>query len=97
MIYGLLGGCLWALDTVLLSIAMAPFELEWTAPLISTGLHDLFSALWMGGLITLKRKWSAIGHALKVRSGRMVMAAALLGGPIGMSGYVFAVQFLDLL
>ncbi len=94
MFYGLLGGCLWALDTVLLSIAMAPFELEWTAPLISTGLHDLFSALWMGGLITLKRKWSAIGHALRVRSGRMVMAAALLGGPVGMSGYVFAVQFL---
>ena len=94
MFYGLLGGCLWALDTVLLSIAMAPFELEWTAPLISTGLHDLFSALWMGGLITLKRKWSAIGQALRVRSGRMVMAAALLGGPVGMSGYVFAVQFL---
>ncbi|MBF0579348.1 DMT family transporter [Erysipelotrichaceae bacterium RD49] len=94
MLCGLLGGCLWALDTVLLSIAMAPFELEWTAPIISTGLHDLFSALWMSGLITIKKKWPAIRKALQSRSGWMVVAAALLGGPVGMCGYVFAVQFL---
>ncbi len=94
MFYGLLGGCLWALDTVLLSIAMAPFELEWTAPILSTGLHDLFSALWMSGLITVKKKWPAIRSALHSKSGWMVMVAALLGGPVGMCGYVFAVQFL---
>ena len=48
MIYGLLSGILWGLDTVLLGIAltMTPFisteQAIFLAPLVSTFLHDLF-------------------------------------------------------
>lgn len=94
MFYGLLGGCLWALDTVILSIAMKPFAFDWAAPIISTGLHDLLSALWMSLYITIKRKWTIIWKALKRKESHMVMLAALLGGPVGMMGYVFAVRYL---
>lgn len=94
MFGGLLGGCLWALDTVILSIAMRPFALEWSAPLVATGLHDLFSALWMSGFVSLRKKWKSIRQAYQTHSGRMVILAALLGGPVGMSGYVFSVQYL---
>lgn len=94
MFSGLLGGCLWALDTVILAIAMHPFALEWSAPLVSTGLHDFFSMLWMSGYITVRQKWKPVQQALRSHSGRMVMLAALLGGPVGMSGYVFSVQYL---
>ena len=94
MLYGILGGCLWALDTVLLSLAMAPFSLEWTAPLISTAFHDLFSAGWMSGYATMTGRWTGIWNALHHKAGRQVLLAALLGGPVGMSGYVFAVHFL---
>ena len=45
MFTGLLSGVLWALDTVILGIALAmtPFEnAAMLAPIISTFLHDLF-------------------------------------------------------
>ena len=94
MTYGIVGGVLWALDTVVLALAMGPFEMAWVAVLVSCGLHDLASVFWMCTYTTIKKKWKGIGRALRTRSSRMVMAAALLGGPVGMLGYVFALQFL---
>ena len=52
MIYGILAGITWALETITLGIAlsMAPFistkQAAFLAPFVSTFLHDACSALW---------------------------------------------------
>ncbi|WP_286078849.1 DMT family transporter [Faecalibaculum rodentium] len=94
MISGLAGGFLWALDTVILSLVLAPFSMSFAAPVAATALHDVFSALWLALLATVGRRWSSVVRALKHKDGRRVMLAALLGGPVGMAGYVMAIRFL---
>ena len=70
MLTGLAGGALWALDTVILGMALAlPVftgdpKAAILAPFASTFLHDLCSSLWM------------LGYT----------------GPVGMTGYVLAIN-----
>ena len=91
MIYGILGGVFWALDTVLLSIALAmsPFmstaEAIFFAPFVSTFMHDFFSAIWLGLYMLVTKQIKKVIAAAKTRGGRFVMLGALLGGPVGMS------------
>lgn len=97
MFTGLAAGILWGLDTVILGIALAmtPFEnAALLAPFISTFLHDLFSTVWMLIYMGIKKQYRNVIRALKTRSGRFIVLAALLGGPIGMSGYVAAIKYI---
>ena len=63
MITGLLAGVLWALDTVILGIAlsMTPFvsagQAVALAPFVSTFLHDACSSLWMLLYMGVRRQW----------------------------------------
>lgn len=98
--YGILGGVFWALDTVLLSIALAmtPFmstaEAIFFAPFASTFMHDFFSAIWLGLYMLITKQFKAVIAAAKTRGGRFVMLGALLGGPVGMSSYLLAIKYL---
>ena len=92
--YGIFSGALWGLDTVVLAIAlaMAPFLDFGQSALAGAVLHDVGCALallvYMGVRGRLADTWRALG----TRSGRSVVLAALLGGPIGMSGYLIAID-----
>lgn len=98
MLTGLAGGALWALDTVILGMALAlPVftgdpKAAILAPFASTFLHDLCSSLWMLGYTGLRRQYKAVWQALRTRGGRFVALGALLGGPVGMTGYVLAIN-----
>lgn len=98
MRYGLASGILWGLDTVVLGIAlgMAPFigtaEAVAFAAIVSSFLHDALCALWLLAYMALKRRLGDTLRALRTRSGLVVMGGALLGGPIGMTGYVVAIN-----
>ncbi|MFM1515486.1 DMT family transporter [Helcococcus ovis] len=98
MISGLLSGILWALDTVILSIVLASTNYVSTpealmfAPFVSTFLHDLFSSIWMIIITIVKKQTNEIKRALSTKSGKFIILGALLGGPIGMSGYVIAIN-----
>lgn len=98
MITGLSAGALWALDTVILGIAlsMTPFvssgQAAALAPFVSTFLHDACSSLWMLLYMGARRQWRQTFRALKTRSGRFILLGALLGGPVGMTGYVYAIH-----
>lgn len=98
MKYGLMSGILWALDTTILAIAlsMAPFidtvEAIAFAAIASAALHDMFCAIWMFFYMALRGRLKDTLAALKTRSGKVVIIGALLGGPIGMSGYVIAIN-----
>lgn len=100
MITGLMAGVLWGLDTVILGIALAMSQFVSTeqaiflAPFVSTFLHDAFSSIWMLLYMGVKKQFKNVIKALKTRSGKFIILGALLGGPIGMSGYVAAINFI---
>lgn len=99
--YGIIAGITWALETVILGIALAmtPFvsteQAVFLAPFVSTFLHDAFSAVWAtvynGIRGNLKNVWYAL---VKTKSGKFVVIAAVIGGPVGMTGYVMAVNYM---
>lgn len=98
MRYGLLSGLLWGLDTVILGIAlsMSPYigtsEAIAFAAIVSAFLHDAFCAMWLWIYMAIRGRLKDTLKALRTRSGKVVMLGALLGGPVGMTGYVVAID-----
>lgn len=98
MKYGLFSGILWGLDTVVLGIAlsMSPYigtaEAIAFAAIASSFLHDAGCAIWLMLYMGAKRRLKDTLAALRTRSGKVVILGALLGGPIGMTGYVIAIN-----
>lgn len=98
MVEGLVAGITWALETIFLSLALqsAPFvktdQAIFLAPFVSTFLHDTCSALYMLFFNLVRGKGKKVVKALTTFNGRLVMIAALIGGPIGMTGYTLAVN-----
>ena len=100
MTYGILAGLTWALETIILGIAlgMSPFvsteQAVFLAPFVSTFIHDFCSALWAmlynGVRGNLKNVWKAFCK----KGGKFVALAAVIGGPIGMTGYVMAINYM---
>ncbi len=94
---GLAGGILWGLDTVLIGVVLSKLPISNAflfAPLVVTFLHDFFSSLWMLLFTAYRGGLKKLGHALTTKSGRVVMIAALFGGPVGMTGYMLAIQYI---
>lgn len=97
---GILAGVLWGLDTVILGVALAmsPFtsteQAILLAPFVSTFLHDAFSSIWMLLYMGVRKQYKQVIKALKTKSGKFIVLGALLGGPIGMSGYVAAINYI---
>ena len=99
MIFGVLSGVTWALETIVLGIAMSTSPLVSTeqaiffAPFVSTFLHDFCSALWAALYNGVRgqsgKVWKA---AFRSKGGKFVMLAAILGGPVGMTGYVLTIN-----
>ena len=94
MRYGIGSGALWGLDTVILAIALAlnPFATDAHASLGAAALHDAVCALILLVFMAMRGRLKDTWRAIHTRSGRAVMVAALLGGPIGMSGYLLAID-----
>ena len=94
MRYGIGSGALWGLDTVILAIALAlnPFATDAHAALVSAAYHDAVCALILLVFMAMRGRLKDTWRAIHTRSGRAVMVAALLGGPIGMSGYLLAID-----
>ena len=98
MKFGLGAAITWAFDSVILSIALMStcfFSTEQAialASFTSTFLHDGTSAILMfiynGARKKLKQTW----QLLKTKTGLLVVVAAVIGAPLGMSGYVYAIN-----
>lgn len=95
---GLLSGILWGLDTVIIGFALSSSHFAhlenslFLAPIISTFLHDSMSSLWMFLYMGIKKEYAHVVKALKTRSGKFIILGALAGGPLGMTGYLIAIQ-----
>ncbi|WP_018659162.1 DMT family transporter [Allofustis seminis] len=96
MTSGLFSGILWGLDTLLIGLFLERMGLgsPLIASLISTFLHDFFSSIWMIIYTSIRKQWQPILRALKTSSGRAIVIGSLLGGPVGMSGYVLSIKYL---
>lgn len=98
MIAGIIAGITWAFETIILGMAlsMAPFvsteQAVVLAPFASTFLHDAFSALWACAYNAVRGNLPDVVKAIKTRSGKYVALAAVIGGPVGMTGYVLSVN-----
>ena len=58
-------------------------------------LHDLFAAIWVNLYNIKNGKFKEYGRTLRTKPGRMVCLGAVIGGPIGMSGYLMGINFVD--
>ena len=100
MTAGIIAGITWALETIILGVAlgMTPFisteQAIFLAPFASTFLHDAFSAIWCFLYNTVKGNLKNVWKAFKTKSGKWVVIAAVIGGPVGMTGYVLAVNYM---
>ena len=77
---------------------MAPFlpdEAVFLAPFVTAFFHDAFLA-FMDILISwqAKRQLGNLFKAMKTKSALFVVIAALMGGPVGMTGYLLAVKLI---
>jgi len=97
MLAGILAGMTWAVETIILGIALAmsPFvsteQAVLLAPFVSTFLHDTCSAVFSCAYNGVRGNLPGVVKALKTRSGKFVALAAVIGGPVGMTGYVLSV------
>ncbi len=100
MFSGIIAGVTWAIATLILGMALSMNQFCSTqqaiflAPFVSTFLHDTFSAVFATTYNGVKGNLSKVKLALKSRSGKYVILAAIIGGPIGMTGYVMAVNYM---
>lgn len=100
MVYGILAGVTWALETIILGLALAmtPFvsteQAIFLAPFVSTFLHDTCSAIWATLYNGVRGNLKNVWKAFQTKSGKFVAVAAVIGGPIGMTGYVMAVNYM---
>jgi len=97
---GIIAGITWALETVILGIALAmsPFcsteQAIVLAPFVSTFVHDACSAIWALIYNGVRGNLGNVWRAFKTKSGKWIVVAAVIGGPVGMTGYVLAVNYM---
>ena len=100
MFAGIIAGITWAIETIVLgyALAMSPFctteQAIFLAPFVSTFLHDSFSAIWATLFNGVRGNTKNVWKAFKTKSGKFVVLAAVIGGPIGMTGYVMSVNYM---
>lgn len=98
MKFGLGAAITWALDTVILSIALANaafFSTELAialAAFVSTFLHDACSAIYMWIYLGVKRQLGKVKQAFFSKAGKWMVLASVIGAPIGMTGYMIAIN-----
>lgn len=100
MISGILAGLTWALETVFMGIAlgMSPFlstqQAISIAPFAATFLHDSFSALVLLLYNAIRGNLKEFPKIFKKPEFKWLVLASAIGGPIGMTGYVMAVNYM---
>ncbi len=100
MFSGIIAGITWAIETALLwgALSLSPLsEAAFLAPLVATFLHDLCSAIFATTYNGVRGNLKNVWKAFKTKSGKWVMIAAIIGGPIGMTGYVMCLNYMGIM
>ena len=100
IIVGSLSGASWGLNTVIISfIMMASIFLPYSenifiTALVGAFLHDLFSAIWLILNLIREKKISQLLRPFKSKIGIFLIIGAILGGPVGMAGYLLGTKYI---
>ena len=100
MITGIFAGITWALETIVIAIALSltPFisssEGVFLEPFVSTFLHDTFSAAYLWLFNGFRRETKNVFNICKTSDFKWLVLASAIGGPIGMTGYVLSVNYM---
>lgn len=78
----------WYGEDTILSI----FVVTYLIGSLGSAINDSMSALWSLGNAGLKGKLGDFGRSINTKPGRMMILAALIGGPISSAAYVIAIQ-----
>ena len=95
LLFGGLVGFAWGLDTVLMGL-VGQTEILRNSPsgvLVSAFLHDSFCFFWLVLAMFFKKELIGAFQLLKTKKGKAICLAALVGAPIGMSGYVMGIKY----
>lgn len=98
MRWGIAAAITWAFDTVILSIALMSTTFLATeqaialASFTSTFLHDGTSAVLMALYNGFRGKLRKTWRLFRSKAGKLVVVAAVIGAPLGMTGYVVAIN-----
>lgn len=97
---GVISAITWGADTVLIGIVITMvsnidmLKAVFLAPFVSAFLHDAFSTVWLIIYLGIKNQLKNVFVCLKTKSAKYVIIGGLLGGPIGMAGYLLAIKYL---
>ena len=95
--WAVLSGVAWGADGVILGVAltMTPFvgAAALVAPLAVAALHDGLTSGWMLGYNGATGRLPELPRSLLSRPGLVLCAAAIIGGPIAMSAYLFGIRY----
>lgn len=95
---GLISGITWAINTVLIGVALtlnplgAPY-MAFFAPFLSNFLNDIFVFIWTTTTFILRGKVKEIIPSFCSRNGAVLAIAGILGGPLGMLFYILGVKY----
>lgn len=99
MFAGIIAGITWAIASYILTVATGNQVFSAQSLIfvtfISTFIHDASSAIWATAYNGVRGNLGNVWNALtKTKSGKWVVLAALIGGPVGMTGYVMALTYM---
>jgi len=95
LMFGILVGLAWGLDTVLMG-KIGGFEIflnSKATPLVQAFFHDGFCFIWLALLLLFSKDLTTVFKLMKTKKGKVTMMAALVGAPVGMSGYLLGVKY----
>lgn len=97
---GLMAGMTWALDTVFsaMALSMFPFislkQAALVAPFVGVFFHDSISGIWTFIYIVITGKLRDLLKVMRTKSVRTAIIIGFLAGPIAMTGYYGAVNYM---
>lgn len=95
---GIVSGILWAAETVLLGAALSRNDLQTAAAsavlvsVVCTFIHDFGSSVCITLYNLFHGGFEGMGRLIRSRDGMIIAVASIIGGPLGMTGYVIAVN-----
>ena len=72
--------------------ALSAFVITYMLGALGSAINDTISAIWCIGIAAFKGKLGDFFRTLKTKPGKMMILAALVGGPISSTAYVVALQ-----
>ncbi|MCC8460039.1 DMT family transporter [Photorhabdus aegyptia] len=96
--YGLSSGVFWGLSGVLFALLLKNTALSCCLfiPIVLAFLNDMISCGYMFIYLMVKGKYRAICLIPKNKKNGIIILAAIFGGPIGMSCYILAIQYIGI-